>query len=177
MGAVLPGGAGLGRVVTGAGCGVTRHDTGGTLMHEERSGWVTFAAVLFLIAGTLDVIYGIAAIGDSSFLVRDTRYVFSDLNTWGWITVVLGLLQVLAAGSLWRGGLFGRVMGVGAAAISAIGALLSIPAYPFWSLAIFALDIVIIHQVCAHGREGRGEAAPPASSTAAEWDAMAQYKQ
>jgi hypothetical protein len=148
-------------------------------MYQERSGWVTFAAVLLLIAGTLNVIYGIAAIGDSSFFIQDARYVISDLNTWGWIIVVIGLLQVTAAGSLWRGGLFGRIMGIGAASISAIGALLSIPAYPFWSLAIFALDIVIIHQISAHGTEGRGAnaAAGPASSTAGEWDAMAQYKQ
>ena len=146
-------------------------------MYEERSGWVTFAAVLLLIAGTLNVIYGIAAIGDSRFFVGDARYIVSDLNTWGWIALGVGLLQVLGAGSLWRGGLFGRIMGLAAASISAIAALLSIPVYPFWSLAIFALDIVIIHQICAHGREGRGAAAETASSAAPEWDAMAQYKQ
>jgi hypothetical protein len=151
-------------------------------MYEERSGWVTFAAILLLIGGSLNVIYGIAAIGDSSFFVRDARYVISNLNTWGWITLGIGVLQLLAAGSLWRGGLFGRVMGVCIASVSAISALLSIPAYPFWSLVIFALDILIIQQICAHGTEGRGaraDAASPAaaSSAAHEWDAMAHYKQ
>ena len=86
-------------------------------MYEERSGWVTFAAVLFLIGGTLNVIYGIAAIGDSRFFVGDARYIVSDLNTWGWIALGVGLLQVLGAGSLWRGGLFGRIMGLAAASI------------------------------------------------------------
>ena len=146
-------------------------------MYEERSGWVTFAAILLLIGGTLNVIYGIAAIGDSSFFVGDARFIVSDLNTWGWIALGVGLLMVIGAGSLWRGGLFGRLMGLGAASLSAIAALLSIPAYPFWSLAIFALDIVIIHQIAAHGTEGRGAAAPTASSAEPEWDAMAQYKQ
>jgi hypothetical protein len=146
-------------------------------MYEERSGWVTFAAVLLLIAGTLNVIYGIAAIGDSRFFVGDARYIVSDLNTWGWIALGVGLLQVLGAGSLWRGGLFGRIMGLAAASISAIAALLSIPVYPFWSLAIFALDIVIIQQISAHGTEGRGAAAQTASSAEPEWEAMAQYKQ
>jgi hypothetical protein len=143
-------------------------------MYEERSGWVTFASVLLLIAGSLNVVYGISAIGDSRFLVQDTRYVISDLNTWGWLTLGIGLLQVLAAGSLRRGGLFGRVLGICAASIGAIGALLSIPAFPFWSLAIFALSIVIIYQICANGTEGRGAA--DASSTIQQ-DAMAQYKQ
>jgi hypothetical protein len=146
-------------------------------MQEERSGWVTFAGVLFIIAGTLNVIYGIAAIGNSSFFVKDAKYVVSDLKTWGWITLGIGLLQVLAAGSLWRGGLFGRVMGVGVASLSAIGALLAIPAYPFLALAIFAIDIVIIHQICAHGTEGRQAAVQGTSSAAAGFDAMAQYKQ
>jgi hypothetical protein len=176
MGAVLPGAAGVGTLVGPAGCGGTRQQRRDA-MYEERSGWVTFAAVILLIAGTLNIIYGIAAIGDSRFFVGDARYIVSDLNTWGWIALGVGLLQVLGAGSLWRGGLFGRIMALGAASISAIAALLSIPAYPFWSLAIFALDIMIIYQIAAHGREGRGAAAEAPSSAAPEWDAMAQYKQ
>jgi uncharacterized membrane protein HdeD (DUF308 family) len=124
-------------------------------MNEQRSGWVTFAGVMLLIAGVLNVIYGIAAIGDSSFFINDTKYIFSNLNTWGWIILILGVLQLFAAFSLWSGNLYGRIVGIGAAGLSAIAALLSIPAYPFWSLAIFALDIVIIHQIATRGTEGR----------------------
>ncbi|HMI69009.1 MAG TPA: hypothetical protein VK510_03370 [Solirubrobacteraceae bacterium] len=124
-------------------------------MNEQRSGWVTFAGVLLLIAGVLNVIYGIAAIGDSNFFINDTKYILSNLNTWGWITLIIGVIQLFAAFSLWSGGLYGRIIGIGAAGLSAIGALLSIPAYPFWSLAIFALDIVIIHQIATRGTEGR----------------------
>ena len=109
--------------------------------------------------------------------VRDARYVISALNTWGCITLGIGVLQVLAAGSLWRGGCSAAITAVGDASVSAVGALLSIPAYPFWSLAIFALDIVIIHQVAAHGPGGQDATAETASSTAPEWDAMAQYTQ
>jgi hypothetical protein len=124
-------------------------------MMEERSGWVTFAGVLLLIAGVLNIIYGIAAIGDSRFFVADQKYILSNLHTWGWVTLVLGVLQFFAAFSLWSGGLYGRIVGITAAGLSAIAALLSIPAYPFWSLAIFALDIVIIHQIATRGTEGR----------------------
>lgn len=124
-------------------------------MMEERSGWVTFAGVLLLIAGVLNIIYGIAAIGDSRFFVADQKYILSNLHTWGWVTLVLGALQFFAAFSLWSGGLYGRIVGITAAGLSAIAALLSIPAYPFWSLAIFALDIVIIHQIATRGTEGR----------------------
>jgi hypothetical protein len=124
-------------------------------MNEQRAGWVTFAGVLLLIGGVLNVVYGIAAIGDSSFFVNDQKYIISNLNTWGWVTLILGVIQLFAAFSLWSGNLYGRIIGIGAAGLSAIGALLSIPAYPFWSLAIFAIDIVIIHQIATRGTEGR----------------------
>jgi hypothetical protein len=124
-------------------------------MDEQRSGWVTFAGVLLLIVGVLNVIYGIAAIDDASFFINDTNYIISNLSTWGWITLILGVLQLFAAFSLWSGNLYGRIVGIGAAGLSAISALLSIPAYPFWSLAIFALNIVIIHQIATRGTEGR----------------------
>jgi hypothetical protein len=120
-------------------------------MDKTHSGWVTFAGVMLFIVGVLNVIYGIAAIGDSTFFVQDQKYILSNLNTWGWVTLALGLFQFFAAFSLWSGGLYGRVFAIVAASLSAIGALLSIPAYPFWSLAVFAIDIIIIHQVAVYG--------------------------
>jgi hypothetical protein len=124
-------------------------------MNGQRSGWVTFAGVMLLIAGALNVIYGIAAIGDSKFFINDSKYILSNLNTWGWITLIIGVIQLLAAFSLWSGNLYGRIVAIGATGLSAIAALLSIPAYPLWSLAIFAIDIVIIHQIATRGTEGR----------------------
>jgi hypothetical protein len=120
-------------------------------MDKTHSGWVTFAGVMLFVVGVLNVIYGIAAIGDSSFFVQDQRYILSDLNTWGWVTLILGLFQFFAAFSLWSGGIYGRVFAIAAASLSAIAALLSIPSYPFWSLAIFAIDIIVIHQVAVYG--------------------------
>ena len=116
-----------------------------------------FAGVMLFIAGTLNVIYGVAAIGDSSFFAHDQKYILSNLNTWGWVNLVLGALQLFAAFSLWLGRLFyGRLVGPSwrSSLSGVIGALLSIPAYPFWSLAIFAIDIIIIHQVAKYGGAG-----------------------
>jgi hypothetical protein len=144
-------------------------------MYEERSGWVTFAAVLLLLGGALSVIYGIAAIGDSNFFDQNAKFIFSSLSTWGWVTLFIGILQLLAGGSLWTGGLYGRLFAIAAASLSAIGALMSIPAYPFWSLAIFALDVVIIHQVATRGTEGRGAAREP--SAGRDMTGMAEYRQ
>lgn len=118
---------------------------------QTGAGWVMFAGIMLLIAGVLNVIYGIAAVGNSKFFVHETQYILSDLNTWGWVTIILGALEILAAFSIWSGGGFGRWFGIFVASLSAIGALLSIPAYPFWSLAIFAIDILIIYGLAAYG--------------------------
>jgi hypothetical protein len=122
-------------------------------MAETRSGWVTFAGVMLFMVGVLNIIYGIAAIGDSSFFVQDQKYILSNLNTWGWVTLVLGLLQLAAAFSLWSGNLYGRIVAIIATSLGAIGALMALPAYPFWSLAIFALNIIVLHQVAMYGSE------------------------
>jgi hypothetical protein len=122
---------------------------------ESGAGWLLFAGIMLLVAGALNIIYGIAAIDDSRFFVNDAQFILSGLNTWGWIVLVLGVLQVFAAFSIWQGGGFGRWFGIFAAGLSSIGALLSIPAYPFWSLAIFAIDILIIYGLAAYGGQRR----------------------
>jgi hypothetical protein len=120
-------------------------------MSERGSGWITFAGIMIMVVGILNVIYGIAAIGDSSFFVHNTKYIVSGLNTWGWVTLLLGVLQIVAALSIWQGGAFGQFFGIFVAGLSMIGALLSLPAYPFWSLAIFAVDVLIIYGLAAYG--------------------------
>jgi hypothetical protein len=121
----------------------------------EGGGWVLFAGIMMAILSVLNIIYGIAAIGDSSFFINDTRYILSDLNTWGWVTLVIGAVQMLAAFSIWNGGQFGRWLGIAMAGLSSIAALLSIPAYPFWSLTIFAVDVLVIYGLAAYGGQHR----------------------
>jgi hypothetical protein len=115
-------------------------------------GSALFAGILLMIAGTLNIIYGIAAVGNATFFVNDNRYVFSSLHTWGWITIILGIIQLTASFSLFGGGGYGRGVGMIAATIGAVGALLSIGgAYPFWSLGIFAICLIVIHGLAVLG--------------------------
>jgi hypothetical protein len=118
---------------------------------DKGTGWVLFAGIMLMTLGVLDVIYGIAAIGNSHFFVHNTHYVFGSLNTWGWVTLLVGAVQVMAAFSIWAGGSFGKWVGIVIAGLSAIAALLAIPAYPFLSLAIFAVDILIVYGLVVYG--------------------------
>jgi hypothetical protein len=125
----------------------------------EGAGWVLFAGIMIMMVGVLNIIWGIAAIDQSSFFVQDAKYVISDLRTWGWIILILGGLQLAAAFSIWAGGSYGRWFGIVSATCNAIAALLSIPAYPFWSLAIFAIDVLIVYGLAAYGGDRRMAAA------------------
>jgi hypothetical protein len=114
-------------------------------------GWLTFAGIMVMLAGVLNVIWGIAAIDSANFFVEEERFIISDLNTWGWIILIIGAIQLFAAFSIWSGGQFGRWIGIFGASLSAIGALLSIPGYPFWSLAVFGIDLLIIYGLTVYG--------------------------
>ena len=117
------------------------------------AGSAVFAAILLLMAGTLNIIYGFGAVGDAHFFTDSgSHYVFSSLHGWGWITVILGVIQLTAGFSLFAGGTYGRVIGIVAATLGAIGALLSIGgAYPFWSLGVFAICLIVIHGLAVLG--------------------------
>ena len=121
------------------------------------AGRATFAAVLLLIAGTLNIIYGIGALGDANIFHNGQRYVFTNLNTMGWVLLALGLLQLTGGFSLMAGKTYGRVLGVIAAGLGAIGALLSISGpSPWWSLGVFALCVYILHGILVLGQDERG---------------------
>jgi len=121
-------------------------------VEEERgAGWVTFAGVMIMLAGVINLIYGIAAIAESSFYVANTRFVFSDLKTWGWIVTIIGALETTVALGIWARSPWARWTGVGIAGIAAIAQLLNIAAYPWLSLAIFSLDVLVIYGLVAYG--------------------------
>jgi hypothetical protein len=127
-------------------------------------GLVTFAGVMLMIAGVLNTLYGIAAIDKANVFVHNARYVFLDLQSWGWFVLALGVLQVLAALAIWRGVSWGRWFGVGCASANAILQVMWLPSYPILALTILPLDIVAIYGLLAYG--GRRRAAREAEARA-----------
>lgn len=123
---------------------------------DKIVGWLLFAGTMVMIAGVLNIIYGIAGIGNAHWLEANTNYVFSNLKTWGWIVLIVGILQVTAAFSIWVGHEYGRWVGIMSAGLNSIVMLMFIPAYPFGALAVFALDILVIYGLATYG--GRGAA-------------------
>ena len=123
------------------------------------AGRAMFAAVLLLIAGTLNIIYGIGALSSANIYANDTRFILTNLNTMGWVLIVLGVIQLTGGFSLMAGNAYGRVIGIVGAGLGAIGALLSIGgSNPWWSLAVFALCIYIIQGLAVLGEDERAPA-------------------
>lgn len=118
---------------------------------DSGYGWVLFAGVMLGVAGTINIIEGIAAIGNAHFFVGNAHYVVGDLNAWGWTVLLLGVAQGLTACGVFLKNQFARWAGVGFAGLNAIAQLLFIPAYPAWSLSLFAVDLLVIYGLTAHG--------------------------
>ena len=119
--------------------------------YREGYGLIIFACVLLAIIGCFNVIYGIAAIANSHVFLANAHYVFGNLRTWGWITLIIGVLQLLAAAGVVMGNQPARWFAVAVLGLNAIDQMFFIPAYPFWSLVIIALDVVALYGLCVYG--------------------------
>ena len=122
-------------------------------------GLVLFASILLVVIACFNLIYGIAAIANSHVFTTHAHYVFGNLKTWGWITLIIGLLQLLAALGVLAGNQLARWFAVVVLALNAIDQMFFISAYPFWSLTIIAMDVVALYGLCAYGSRRNLEAA------------------
>ena len=129
---------------------------------QERGhgyGLVLFASILLIVIGCFNAIQGIAAVAHSHVFAAGAHYVFANQRTWGWITLILGCLQLLAAAGVLAGNQVARWFAVVVIGLNAIDQMFFIPAYPFWSLTIIAMDVVALYGLCAYGSRANLEAA------------------
>lgn len=141
--------------------GQTQHST--AVPRSETSGWaigfISFAAVMMIMTGAFQALAGLVAILRDQFYVVTANYVFQfDVTTWGWIHLILGVVVVAAGLGVLSGQTWGRVVGITLALLSAIANFLFVPYYPFWSLLIIGLDVLVIWALAAHGDAFRPEA-------------------
>ena len=114
-------------------------------------GLILFAAVVLMVLGFFNMIYGIAAIANSHVFVANAHYVVGDLRAWGWITLILAVLQLVAAVGILAGNQLARWFAVAVVGLNAIDMMFLVPAYPFWALTIIAVDVVALYGLCAYG--------------------------
>jgi uncharacterized membrane protein HdeD (DUF308 family) len=119
-------------------------------------GWIAFAGIVLILAGFLNFVWGIAAIDNSSFFTDEGRYViFDDLNTWGWFILIVGVLQMIAAVSIWQRHAYGQIFGIFSASLNILILLFTVNAYPFAAFMLFIIDLLVIYALTAYGGPDR----------------------
>jgi hypothetical protein len=119
------------------------------------TGRAAFTAILLLFVGTLNIFYGIGALSDAKVFVGETRLVFDNLHTYGWVLLILAAIQLTGGVSLLAGNAYGRVIGIIAASLGALSNLTSIGAGgdPWWRLGGFALCVYILYGLIVFGQD------------------------
>lgn len=114
----------------------------------EYSGWIAFAGVMMLIIGSLDALWGLAAIlNDEIVVVGGRGALVFDITTWGWVHLILGSAVAVTGLGLITGNAAARVAGIFFVAVNAIAQIVWFPAAPLWAFLIIVLDTVIIYQL------------------------------
>jgi len=127
--------------------------------YDQRTGWtgwISFAAIMLIIGGSLNLLYGvIAAVNDEWVVFTNRANVYLDLSEWGWVHIILGGIVLLSGIGLFSGNIIARAVAVIVASISMLVNFFFIPVYPLWALTVIVIDVLVIWAVTAHGREMR----------------------
>lgn len=121
-------------------------------MKGPMTGWITFAAVMLLVIGVLDFIEGLVGIvRNNYYVIHGDQLIVFDTTTWGWLTMLWGIVLVLAGMALWSGAGWARWFTIIIVCINIVGQLswLGASAYPLWTLVIMTLNIIVLYALCA----------------------------
>jgi hypothetical protein len=124
---------------------------GGRRAEGRGLGLIVFASILLFVAGFFNMLYGIAAIANSHVFTANAHYVIGNLRAWGWITLIIAILQLAAGAGVMAGNQLARWFAVAVVGLSALDMMFFVPAYPFWALTIIAIDVVALYGLCAYG--------------------------
>ncbi|GAA4248241.1 DUF7144 family membrane protein [Dactylosporangium darangshiense] len=127
-----------------------------TLQRQSRwvTGFAVFGGSMMLVIGIFQMVVGLTAILERTFYVLADNYIFGfNVTTWGWIHLALGVLVAIGGGAVLAGQLWGRVLGIVLASLSAIANFVFLPYYPLWSMLIIAADVAVIWALTRYGRD------------------------
>lgn len=134
--------------------GQTYEDRPTTTEPTGWTGWVTFAAIMLILGGVLNAVYGLMAVFNDNWAVwGEEGVLLLDLTGWGWAHVVIGLLVVLVGIGLLSGNMAARIFGVVIASISLVANFFFIPVAPWWAITVIVIDVLVIWAIVVHGKE------------------------
>jgi hypothetical protein len=116
----------------------------------EGAGWLTFAAVLLLLAATFNAVYGISALANDDYFAAD-ELLFGDLSLWGVVYLCFAAVQALAGILIIRRSAAGALIGIALVMLHGLAVLMSIGAYPVWSVILLVIDGLVIYGLTVYG--------------------------
>jgi hypothetical protein len=128
----------------------------GALARTAWVGWIYFAGAIMVLVGSFSAIEGLVALFNDEFytVTTDGLLVF-DLTGWGWVHLIIGALAVVVGVGLFTGAMWARVGGVVLAIVNSVAQLAFVSAYPWWSMVVIALNLVVIWAIIVHGDEAK----------------------
>jgi hypothetical protein len=123
-------------------------------MDGRGGGWKTFASIMLIIVGVMNIFDGLVAITHSNYLRRNTGGVLpvtNDVKVWGWIALIIGVIIVLAAFGVLAGATWARVVGIIVASVNLLFQFAYVDHSPFWGFTMIVIDILIIYGLAAWG--------------------------
>ena len=119
-------------------------------------GWIWFAGIMMIVMGSFNAIEGLVALFRGEYyVVTEEQVLVFDITTWGWITLLIGILVALAGGALMSGAAWARVVAVVLAVVNAVAQLMFVSVHPVWSTIVIALCVTVIWAVVVHGSEAK----------------------
>jgi hypothetical protein len=122
---------------------------------DPGRGWIMFAGSMLALGGTMDLIYGIAAVGNSHVFVRGAEYVIGDLKTWGWLRIAAGVALLVIAFGVWAATEWGRWLGVLATALNMLLQFVAFPSQPAVAVVLFFVNVIVLYGLLTYGGADR----------------------
>jgi hypothetical protein len=122
------------------------------------TGWVVFASIMLAVVGAINIVQGLAALLDDNYFVVKSGddLLLTGFNTWGWVMVAWGIVQLGAGFGLNGGHGWARTLAIVAACVSILIQIAFLAAFPIWSVVIITLDVIVIYALTARWAEARG---------------------
>ena len=124
---------------------------------RPHTGLVTAAGIILLIAGAYNVLAGIAGASRDEGLdtypgsagsTGDSDAIFGlDFRVLGWVWLIVGIIQVVAAVLIFGRRLLGQQLGVIVATFSAVTMFFAFFYFPLLATAIIAIDVFVLYVI------------------------------
>lgn len=116
----------------------------------QLSGWIIFAALMLVVTGGFDIVYGLAAVlNDQVVTVGGRGVIVWDFTVWGWVHMITGAIMLLIASGLFAMQGWARWAAIFIACLNAMFQMALITAFPLWAIMMITLDVIIIYQLTA----------------------------